>query len=254
MSKPEIRTFENADRTAWAMATRLEDLARTKAIERKPLFVALSGGSAPKPFYELLGGAVFAGRVRWSDVQVFQVDERCVPPDDPQSNYRMIHETFLETSPLPKQNFHRMQGERPDRAQAAWEYAELMSRVLRPAPGQFPQFDLVLLGLGTNGHTASLFPGTPVLEEREAWVAPTYVPEIDAFRLTLTYPVLNAARHVIFLVTGMDKAEIVHQVLEGPSGKFPAQGIQPAHGSLEWFLDRGAASMLNRHLTAQQQQ
>ncbi len=208
--------------------------------------MALSGGTTPKLLFELLASPNFQGRVRWSNLQLFQVDERCVPPDDPQSNYRMIRQALLESVPLPAENFHRMAAECPDREQAAREYAEELARVLHPAPGEWPRLDLVFLGMGPDGHTASLFPGSHALDERSAWVAPNFVAKLDSFRLTLTLPVLNAAAHVIFLVAGADKAETLRQVLEGPEGRFPAQLIQPARGRLSWFLDESAAHLLKK--------
>jgi 6-phosphogluconolactonase len=243
---PEIRTFEGLEPLSWAAATRFEEQARVKAIEKKPFSVALSGGSTPKPLYELLGSPTFAGRVRWPNVHLFQVDERCVPPDDPQSNYRMIRQALLESAPLPAENFHRMAAERPDRERAAREYAEELAHVLRPAPGEWPRLDLVFLGMGPDGHTASLFPGSAALDERTAWVVPNFAAQLNSFRLTLTLPVLNAAAHVIFLVAGADKAATLRQVLEGPEGRFPAQLIQPASGRLSWFLDESAAHLLKK--------
>jgi len=224
----------------------LEEQARVKAIEKKPFSVALSGGSTPKLLFELLASPTFQGRVRWPNLQLFQVDERCVPPDDPQSNYRMIRHALLESVPLPAENFHRMAAERPDRDLAAREYAEELGRVLRPAPGEWPRLDLIFLGMGPDGHTASLFSGSPALNERTEWVTPNFAAQLNSFRLTLTLPVLNAAAHVIFLVAGADKAETLRQVLEGPEGRFPAQLIQPARGRLSWFLDESAARLLNR--------
>jgi len=230
---------------SWAAATRLEEQARVKVIEKKPFSVALSGGSTPKLLYELLASPTFAGRIRWSSLQFFQVDERCVPPDDPQSNYRMIHQALLEPSPLPQENFHRIAAERPDREQAAREYADEMARVLKTPPGELPRLDLVFLGMGPDGHTASLFPGSPALGEKVAWVAPNFAAQLNSHRLTLTLPVLNAAAHDIFLVAGKDKAETLRQVLEGAAGRFPAQLIQPARGRLSWFLDESAAQLLS---------
>jgi 6-phosphogluconolactonase len=241
----EVRVFDDLEHLLWAAATRFEELARVRAIEKKPFTAALSGGSTPKPLYELLGSPTFAGRVRWSNVHLFQVDERCVPPDDAQSNYRMIRQALLESSPLPKENFHRLAAERPDREQAARDYAEDLRRVLQPAGGAAPSLDWVLLGMGPDGHTASLFPASPALEEQTAWVVPNYVAKLDSFRLTLTFPVLNAASHVIFMVTGTDKAATLREVLEGPEGRFPAQRIRPAAGRVSWFLDQAAAQMLS---------
>jgi 6-phosphogluconolactonase len=240
----EVRTFDDLEHLSWAAATHFEQLARIKTIEKKPFSVALSGGSTPKLLYELLGSPTFGGRVRWTNVHLFQVDERCVPPDDPQSNYRMIRQALLASAPLPEENFHRMAAERPEREQSAREYAEELARVLKPAPGEFPRLDLIFLGMGPDGHTASLFPGSAALEERVAWVAPNFAPSLKSYRLTLTLPVLNAAAHVIFLVAGVDKAETLRQVLEGPEGQFPAQLIQPARGKVSWFVDASAASML----------
>ena len=246
MPKPEIRIFDDLEQLSWAAATRLEEQARVKVIEKKPFSVALSGGSTPKLLYELLGSPTFQGRVRWPDIHFFQVDERCVPPDDPQSNYRMIRQALLASAPLPEENFHRMAAERPDREPAAREYAEELARVLRPAPGEWPHLDLIFLGMGADGHTASLFPNSPALDERAAWVAPNFAPQLNSFRLTLTLPVLNAAAHVIFLVAGADKAETLRQVLEGPEERFPAQLVQPPHGRLSWFIDESAAHLLEK--------
>lgn len=241
---PEIRIFDDLEQLSWAAATRFEEQARVKVIEKKPFSVALSGGSTPKLLFELLASPGFQGRVRWANLQAFQVDERCVPPDDAQSNYRMIRQALLEAVPLPAENFHRMAAERPDRENAAREYAEELSCTLHPAPGTGPRLDLIFLGMGPDGHTASLFPGSPALHESKEWVTPNFVAKLNSFRLTLTLPVLNAAAHIIFLVAGADKAEVLRQVLEGPPGQFPAQLIQPINGTLSWFLDRSAAQRL----------
>jgi len=241
---PEIRIFEGLEPLSWAAATRLEELARVKLIEKKPFSVALSGGSTPKLLFELLASPTFQGRLRWRNIQFFQVDERCVPPDDPESNYRMIRQALLGSAPVPEENFHRMAAERPDREKTAQDYAGEMARILHPAPGEAPRLDCVLLGMGADGHTASLFPGSKALEEHQAWVTSNFAPRLNSFRLTLTLPVLNAAASVIFLVAGDDKAETLRQVLEGPPGLFPAQLIQPANGSLSWFVDKSAAHLL----------
>jgi 6-phosphogluconolactonase len=246
MTDPEICIFDGLEPLVGAAAARFEEQARVKAIERRLFAVALSGGSTPKPLYALLGSSTFAGRVRWSGVHLFQVDERCVAPDDPQSNYRMIREALLGSAPLPAENFHRMEAERVDRDAAARDYADDLARTLHPAPGECPRLDLIFLGMGADGHTASLFPGSAALAEHAAWVVPNFASALNSYRLTLTLPVLNAAAHVIFLVAGADKAETVRQVLEGPEGRFPAQFVQPASGRLSWFLDRGAAERLPR--------
>jgi len=247
MPKPEIRIFPDLEHLSWAAATRFEQLARIKAVEKKLFSAALSGGSTPRRLYEILGSEVFAGRVRWQDVHLFQVDERCVPPDDPESNYRMVREALLATSPLPETNFHRLAGELADHEKACREYAEIMRSVLAPSPGAWPRLELVFLGMGPDGHTASLFPGSPALGEQKAWVCPNYLEKLGKIRLTMTFSVLNAAANVIFLVSGGDKAEVLRQVLEGPRGRFPAQGIDPqGAGRLSWFLDEAAARLLSR--------
>jgi 6-phosphogluconolactonase len=248
MSKPEIRRFDDLEHLSWAAATQFEQLARIKSIEKKPFTAALSGGSTPKLLYEILGSATMAGRVRWTNVHLFQVDERSVAPHDPQSNYRLIRQTLLQSGSVPEGNFHRMAAERTDRKQAAQDYTHELDRILQPSPGEFPSLDLVLLGMGPDGHTASLFPGTAALQEKVAWVVPNYVEKLDTFRMTLTLPVLNAAGHSIFMVTGADKAATLHEVLEGVPGQFPAQLIQPGRGKVSWFLDGGAAGMLSAPL------
>jgi 6-phosphogluconolactonase len=244
MSKPEIRILENLEELSWAAATTFEQLSRIKSIDKKPLTMAVSGGSTPKELFELLANPGFQGRIRWSNLQLFQVDERCVPPDDAQSNYRMIRQALLDAVPLPKENFHRMAAERSDIDQEALEYTEEIARVLKPAAGELPQFDLIFLGMGPDGHTASLFPGSAGLEEQSRWVIPNFAPSLKSNRMTLTFPVLNAAAHVIFLVAGEDKAQTLKQVLEGPAGVFPSQRINPTKGKLSWYLDRSAAHLL----------
>jgi 6-phosphogluconolactonase len=245
MTKRETRIFPTLEAASWAVATRFEDLARIQAIDRRPFTAALSGGSSPKLLYQILGSPTFAGRVHWANVHLFQVDERCVPPEDERSNYRMMRETLLTGNSLPEDNFHRMQAERMDRERASQDYADEIARILKPGQGQWPRFDFLLLGMGTDGHTASLFPGTAALKEEVAWVCPNYIEKLKMYRLTLTFPVLNSASHVIFLVSGEDKAEVLQQVLEGPPGHFPAQRIQPSDGRVSWFLEEAAAHLLS---------
>ena len=148
MPKPEIRIFPNLEVLSWAAATRFEDLARINAVEMKMFSAALSGGSTPKRLYEILGSPTLAGRIRWQNVHLFQVDERCVPPDHPESNYRMIREALLDGGSLPEGNFHRMVADQPDLMQASREYAEQLARVLQPEEGEWPCLDLIFLGMG----------------------------------------------------------------------------------------------------------
>jgi 6-phosphogluconolactonase len=194
--------------------------------------------------YQILASRTLLGRIRWKNIHLFQVDERCVPPDHPDSNYRMIREALLDNADIPVENFHRMRAEQPDLEQAARDYARELARVLQPQDGDRPRLDIVFLGMGPDGHTASLFPGTPALEEQSVWVRPNHVERLGMRRLTMTFPLLNTAAHVIFLVAGADKAEGLRMVLEGPPGQLPAQRIQPLNGSLSWFVDEAAARKL----------
>lgn len=198
--------------------------------------LALCGGGTPKPLYALLAKEQ---RVDWSRVHIFWGDERCVPPDDPQSNYRMVKETLLDAAVIPPSNIHRIHGEdEPEQAAAAYE------QELRRFFGDSARFDLVLLGMGNDGHTASLFPGTAAVTERKRWVMAQYVEHVSMWRITLTPVAINAARNVMFLVSGAQKDDRLRQVLEGPRQPevLPAQAIQPVSGRLLWFVDQAAAS------------
>lgn len=250
MSETQIRKFPGLEELSHAAAVHFAELARERAQQGKPFFVALSGGTTPRTFLEILASPEFAERIPWDTVHLFQVDERCVPPDDPQSNYRMIRRVFLRPVPGAAANFHRMKAEEEDREAASAEYAAEIENALAPAEGSTPRFDLIFLGLGSDGHTASLFPNSAALGVTDRWVCPNYVEKLQMHRLTLTYPVLNAAREVVFLVSGSGKAEILRQVLEGrfDPQHHPAQGVRPAEGSVTWYLDASAAQLLDtRH-------
>ncbi len=229
------------------VAVGLVRAAAAEAIARRGLFsIALAGGSTPRPLYETLAADHYIDWPRW---QLFWGDERTVLPDHPDSNYRMVERALLKSLSArrtPPALVARMEGERPP-SEAATRYAERL-RVLPvdPSTGQFPRFDLVLLGMGSDGHTASLFPHTAALEERAQWVAANPVPQLETVRLTLTFPVLNAARHLLFLVSGADKAEALHAVLHGPHdvAAYPSQGVQPLSGRLTWLVDEAAAQAL----------
>jgi 6-phosphogluconolactonase len=244
MAQAQIQLFENLEALSREGARRFAGAAAESAHAGRNFSCSLSGGSTPRRLFELLSSAEYP--VPWERVQLFQVDERTVPPDHPESNYRMIREALLSKVPIPSANFHRMAAEKTDLEAAAREYAAELDRVLHPAPGEWPRLDLVFLGMGDDGHTASLFPLSPALAERKLWVCSNYSPRLGKHRLTLTYPVLNAAAQIIFLVSGDDKAETLRQVLEGPPGIYPVQGISPEKGSLSWFADRAAARLLTR--------
>ena len=242
----EMRIFPNRDDLNRGAAERFLEIARESVAERRLFCAALSGGSTPRPLFELLAQEEYSWKIPWAASHLFQVDERTVPPDHAQSNYRMIREALLERTPLPAGHFHRMAAELPDLQEAARAYSTEMAETLHPAPGTWPRFDLVLLGLGPDGHTASLFPDTAALKERELWVTPNEVPQLQTRRLTLTYPVINAAREAIFFVAGEDKAATLRRVLypSSPADVLPAQGVQLAEGEVRWYLDGAAAKDL----------
>ncbi|MFN8497527.1 MAG: 6-phosphogluconolactonase [Anaerolineae bacterium] len=210
--------------------------------ERGRFAIALSGGGTPKAIYARLADADFKARVAWDKVHVWFGDERCVPPDDSRSNYHMARAALLDHVPLPPGNIHRIQGE-SDPAQAALMYEQEMQAFFRTTA--FPVFDLILLGMGDNGHTASLFPGTAALRERDRWAVAQYVEVMTTWRVTFTAPLINAARCVAFLVEGEGKAQMLRNVLEGPyqPDVWPAQMIQPTSGEAHWLTDAAAAKV-----------
>jgi 6-phosphogluconolactonase len=241
----EIHVFRDLDELSHRAAERFVEAAEETVAGRRPFYAALSGGSTPRTTFSLLAATDFALRFPWMSARFFQVDERTVPPDHQDSNYRMIREAMLDHAPLPPENFHRMRAESADLESAAHDYARDIAGVLHPHGGAWPCFDLIQLGLGPDGHTASLFPGTAALDEARRWVVPNRVAELSTWRLTLTYPVINAAREVIFLVDGADKADVLRRVLypESPEDRFPAQGIAP-RGQLRWYVTQAAARLL----------
>jgi len=243
-----IEIYPDATHLARAAAEQFVALAGTAIAARGRFAVALAGGSTPRAMYALLATEEFAPRVNWACVHLFWGDERCVPPDHAQSNYRMAGETLLDHVPLPKENIHRIRGE-IEPAQAATEYERTL-RAFFSAPGApSPCFDLILLGMGADGHTASLFPGTAAIRERERWVVAHYVDRLSAWRITMSPVLINAAANVTFLVAGEGKAERLRQVLTGPyqPDTLPAQIVQPHSGRLRWLVDAAAASLLGDH-------
>lgn len=208
--------------------------------------VALSGGSTPKALYALLTGDQFRPRVPWSKVHLFWGDERCVPPDHDESNYRMARELLLDKISIPQENIHRMPAEQEDHNRAADEYEQTLREFFDLEAGKWPRFDLILLGLGDDGHTASLFPRTTALGVTDRLVVADYVEKLRAHRLTLTVPVINHAAHVVFLISGASKALVLREVLEGEyhPHRLPAQLIRPVEGKLLFIIDREAAREL----------
>jgi 6-phosphogluconolactonase len=219
----------------------------TDAVAQRGRFtIALSGGSTPKNLYTLIA-ANASTTLPWNQMFFFWGDERHVPPDSPDSNYRMAQEALLSKVPIPPANIFPVPAENPDASQAAEDYEQTLQKFFAVAPGEFPRFDLILLGMGPDGHTASLFPETAALQEKSRLVVANWVEKLGGSRITFTLPLLNAARCIAFLVSGTDKAAALHEVLEGnaPAEKYPSRLVQPREGKLIWFVDRAAASGLS---------
>jgi 6-phosphogluconolactonase len=230
------------DPAAVFAAAAVEFLQRARsAIQGSGRFtVALAGGSTPRHLYSLLATQA---DVPWDKIQIFFSDERHVPPDSPESNFRMASDSLFSQAPIPKENIFRVPGELPDAETAAHSYEQTMRQFFQLEDDALPRFDLILLGMGPDGHTASLFPGTGALHEDERWVTANWVEKLKTWRITFTYPVLNHAAAVLLMTTGEEKQEALLQVLQGKPDMetYPAQGIRPANGSLIWLVDQAAA-------------
>lgn len=245
MTRP-VRVFSTKNALCVAAAEEFVTLAAQAVRDHGQFTVALSGGATPNGMYGLLATKKFRSRVSWRDVHVFWGDERCVAPDDPRSNYRAAFELLLAHVPVPAANVHRIRGE-CDPADAADEYERAL-RVHFSTPIGAPRFtararfDLVLLGLGTDGHTASLFPGADALEESRRWVVAEYATSALLWRVTATFPLLNAAANVRFLVSGREKRDIMARILSShdEQNALPAQRVHLAHGELQFLLDTAA--------------
>ncbi len=243
---PELHIFTDASELAAEAADFFLWVGEQAIAQRGRFLVALSGGSTPKALYSELAGPACASRLDWSRVHFCFGDERCVPPSHAESNFAAAQSTLFAPLGIPPDHIYRLEGE-ADPAEAARRYEETLRRLTGTLQGQWPQFDLILLGMGEDGHTASLFPGTPALHERERWVVPGQAPHGIRSRLTLTPGVINHAGVVLFLVTGASKAAVLRDVVEGRESArapYPAATIRPAVGRLVWFLDRAAASEL----------
>ena len=241
-----LRIASNPESLFRLAADELVRIVDEAAAARGVCNVALSGGSTPKALYELLASPSFRERMPWVRTHLFWGDERLVPPDDAQSNYRMASEVLLRYAPIPAANVHRIHGEAPDAAGAAAHYENVLRHTLWPADGRPPRFDLILLGMGEDGHTASLFPGNAALSERSRWVVAPWVEKLHAHRVTLTFAVLNEAANILFVVSGRSKAETLERVFTGNESAdlLPCRGVEPRDGRLTWFVDRAAASRL----------
>ena len=241
----EIRILTTPQELFAAAAEEVVRAANEAISARGRFALALSGGSTPKSLYTLLATNARAS-FPWDRSFFFWSDERHVPPTNPDSNYRMADESMLSKIPVPAGNVFRIAAENPDAAAAADLYEQTLRKFFAVEAGQFPRFDLILLGLGPDGHTASLFPGTAALQDKSHLILANWVEKLKTSRITFTLPLLNAARCVAFLVSGTDKAPALHAVLEtdAPGEQYPSKLVQPTDGKLIWLVDRAAASEL----------
>jgi len=250
---PGVRVYPNPTEVARAAARLFVDYAWQSIARYGQFIVALSGGNTPRIMYEMLGSAEFRGQVDWAKVHVFWSDERAVPPEHPDSNYGMARRELLLRVPIPLANVHRMEAEKASIGRAAHEYEEVLRKHLEMDSRGFPRFHLILLGMGADGHTASLFPGTRVTRQTSRWVSTPNVAKLNAHRMTLTLPVLDAALRVVILVVGAEKAETLRAVLEGKADPpYPVQQVQPQDDGLKLFLVDEAAASLLASITPQQ--
>ena len=239
---PNVQVFQTPEEVARAGADFIVNLAKPAA-RNHPFSVALSGGNTPRRVYELLASTESKNKINWQFAHLFFGDERPVRADHPASNYGMALATLISRVPIPPGNVHPISGEGTPR-ESAKSYQHELKSYFGNSP--WPRFDLVLLGMGEDGHTASLFPGTKALAEKEAWVVANWVEQLNEFRLTLTAPAINSAAQILFLVTGENKAAPLAKVLNGPfqPDLLPAQLIEPDQGELTWIVDATAASLL----------
>jgi len=243
----EIRILNGLPELFQAAASEFITLA-VEAIRSKGKFcVALSGGSTPRGLYTLLANQP-QHSIPWKKIYFLWGDERHVPPDHPDSNYRMAYEAMLSKVPIPAENIFRIHAEEKDADAAARAYEQTLTAFFHLQPGEFPRLDLILLGMGPDGHTASIFPGTRALHEKTRLVVANWVEKLNAYRFTITLPVLNHSACAMFLVSGRDKANVLREVLEHQTEELPASLVRPTNGRLVWMIDQEAASALPAQL------
>jgi 6-phosphogluconolactonase len=245
----EVRILPDGAAIARRAAQKFVEAGAVAVNEKGSFSVVLAGGSTPKALYGLLvNDPALRAQVPWDKMQVFFGDERHVGPDHPDSNFRMANEAMISKSPLKPEQVTRIKGEYPDAEQVAREYELAIRSYFKLPEGEFPRFDLVLLGMGSEGHTASLFPGAKALHEKRRIAVSSWVGKLLSERITLTPPAINHAAHVIFMVTGAGKAPALTAVLERvyEPDQLPAQLIRPANGTLLWLVDTAAGGLLTR--------
>ena len=240
---PNVRVFDQKDKIFDFIMRTWEEISRS-AIKRKGIStIALSGGKTPIDLYHKLSGV--EGMLPWNKTHIFLVDERFVPADHDDSNYRMLKDTLLDHVPIPQGNIHPIPTERSTPQASAMAYEEDLKKFFRLSQDQFPEFDFLLLGIGEDGHTASLFPGTPVLDDHEHLATPVFLDENRHDRITLTLPVINNAKHIVFLVTGKNKAPVLRKIINKEDASLPASMVHPNKGRLIFVTDREASSQLS---------
>ena len=241
----EIKIFPEPDKLAEAVALELQKASKQADEAGRRINLVLAGGGTPRAVYQVLTRPEFKNSVFWNCIHFFWGDERCVPPDHEDSNYRMARESLLGPLKIPQENIHRIRGENDPESEAA-RYAQEIKNNLEPLSGETLRFDWILLGLGTDGHTVSLFPGVQPIEDPSGLCAVAIQPQSGQKRITLTNRVLNHARRITFIVTGKGKGQVVPDILnESPKSKnYPAAQVHPLQGTLEWFLDEEAAEKL----------
>lgn len=246
MNLDDLHVFETPEEAVRAVAESVRELSSQSSRARGRFTIALAGGSTPKPLYQLLATPPFASSIDWKLCHIFWGDERCVPPDHPDSNYRMAMEALMSHVPIPTSQIHRIHGE-DDPEEAAASYEQVLRDTFAPSE---PQLDLVLLGMGDDGHTASLFAGTEALKEQERLIVANWVPHLAAHRITATFPLINAARNVLILATDAGKSSAIkcvfHPDRETERGDEapPIAQVHPMGNAAQWYLTRSAASAL----------
>ncbi len=245
MISGDVKIFPNAIELAQEAASKVAAVMRAGIQATGSASLVLSGGNTPRAVYELLASDEWRGRVDWPKLHLFWGDERAVPPNAPDSNYRMANESLIRKIPIPAANVHRIPGERPPQ-EAALLYQAEIRRVMQLRDRELPRFTLVLLGLGEDGHIASLFPNSAALQERVRLVTENYIERLRASRITLTMPVINSALSVLVLVSGKEKAGILRAVMDTDVPEYPANMVRPTAGSTTWMVDADAASLIQQ--------
>ena len=244
--KLRIVDVKDAEELAQKALELFTDSAQRAISDKNVFHVAISGGKTPRQFYQLLGIDKQSLNLPWDKIKLFWVDERCVRPESPDSNYRVAADTFLKKVPIPQQNIHRIAGESIDYTQAVDEYARILREVFKLGPGRFPEFDFMILGMGPDGHIGSLLPNSYALFDTDDLVAVVYQIEGGLNRITLTHPVMCAAQQLLIMVSGAEKAAIVRDVLFGGPDevKYPVHTLWPILHKVTWLIDREAAKYL----------